>query len=67
MMAMKVPEEKLHILDHPLDTNKIMEVDKQIARKEWSLDERDFIVLNLNRNSYQKMLGSHVQSVHHVC
>ena len=54
MMDMKVPEEKLHILDHPLDTNKIMEVDKQIARKEWSLDERDFIVLNLNRNSYRK-------------
>ena len=54
LIDMKIPESKLHVLYHPLDTDKIVDVEQSKAREVWNLNDDDFIILNLNRNSYRK-------------
>jgi glycosyltransferase involved in cell wall biosynthesis len=49
-----VREDKMFLLKHGLDTDKIQKIDKDLSRKEIGLALDDFIVLNLNRNTHRK-------------
>ncbi len=53
LMKMGVKEEKIKIAYHGLDSH-LTRLNKQACRKELSLNEDDFIILNCNRNSYRK-------------
>ena len=54
LARMNISHNKLHVLDHPLATDKIIPVDVEEARKTLNIENTDFVVLNLNRNSYRK-------------
>ena len=49
-----IPPEKLTTIEHEVRVVNAPSVSE--SRKAWSLAEEDFVVLNLNRNSYRKLL-----------
>ena len=52
LIEMNIPEDKIEVFYHGVD--RIPSYDKAKARKELSIDDNDFVVLNTNRNSYRK-------------
>jgi glycosyltransferase involved in cell wall biosynthesis len=46
--------QKIAVLPHGIDTNDFKKLDSKNSKKELGLQEDDFIVLNMNRNSYRK-------------
>jgi len=55
MIEMGVPQHKVCYLDHPVENHfKIMPA--LDCKKRWNFGEDDFMVLNMNRNSYRKCL-----------
>ena len=51
LIDMKINENKIEVLEHPI-YNKLFKVLN--SRELLNLDEEDFIILNLNRNTYRK-------------
>jgi glycosyltransferase involved in cell wall biosynthesis len=47
-------ESKVEVLPHGIDTNDFKKLDTIESKKKLDFNEDDFIVLNLNRNSYRK-------------
>ena len=45
---------KVEVLQHGIDTEDFKKIDTKSAKNELGFDKDDFIVLNLNRNSYRK-------------
>lgn len=54
LQSIKVPEHKLFVLQHGLDTDFIFPIDKQEARKTLQIVSDDFIILNTNKNVHRK-------------
>lgn len=54
MMNMGVAEDKLYVMHHGFNEGMFTRIDKRDARRKIGLGEDDFIVLNINRNSYRK-------------
>ena len=59
---LKFEEEKVIYLPHGVDTEKFYLIDPKEAKKQMGFDEDDFIVLNMNRNSYRKMWSSTMEA-----
>lgn len=59
---LKFEEEKVIYLPHGVDTEKFYLIDPKEAKKKMGFDEDDFIVLNMNRNSYRKMWSSTMEA-----
>jgi len=51
---------KVHVLEHGVDN--VKEIDSVEAKKKLGFSETDFIVLNLNRNSYRKQWVTTIQA-----
>jgi glycosyltransferase involved in cell wall biosynthesis len=54
MITMGCDKNKLSVLYHGFNNDIFFNIDKKQARKTLNLKEEDFIILNLNRNSYRK-------------
>jgi D-inositol-3-phosphate glycosyltransferase len=54
LIEMGVPEEKLRIFYHGIDTALIRHQDPNVGRKVFQFKEDDFIICNINRNQYRK-------------
>jgi glycosyltransferase involved in cell wall biosynthesis len=62
LISMGIPESKMFILKHGLDTTKVYKIDQQIARNIIGLPQDDFIILNINRNTHRKAIDITVSS-----
>jgi D-inositol-3-phosphate glycosyltransferase len=55
LININVSDEKIYVLPHGID-DCFVPIDKQECRRQLSLSQDDFIILNTNRNSYRKAL-----------
>jgi glycosyltransferase involved in cell wall biosynthesis len=53
LIKMGIKENKIEVIPHGLNEN-VVKLDKSKCREELGLNEKDFIILNANRNSYRK-------------
>ena len=56
LLSIGLPEEKISILPHGVDTTIFHPIDNVIAKEKYGFNPDDFIILNTNRNSYRKAL-----------
>jgi len=52
---LKFPEEQIEVMYHGVDTKQFKIKDSAECKKEMGFEEDDFVVVNMNRNSYRKM------------
>jgi glycosyltransferase involved in cell wall biosynthesis len=57
-----VPEDKMFVLKHGLDTSKVFKLDQDESRKTIGIGLDDFVVLNINRNTHRKAIDITVAS-----
>jgi len=59
---LKFEEEKVIYLPHGVDTEHFNIIDSKDAKKKMGFNEDDYIVLNMNRNSYRKMWSTTMEA-----
>jgi glycosyltransferase involved in cell wall biosynthesis len=51
-----ISPEKVFVLNHGLDVNRVFPIQKETARRFFQFDPKDFVILNLNRNTHRKAI-----------
>ena len=56
------PTEQIDYMYHGVDFERFTEIDSKEAKKKLGIDEDDFLIVNMNRNSYRKMIPKTLES-----